>query len=145
MAEADGADPQPLRGGPSPEGGSGGVYGFGAGRGRGPGKRFGLGGAGFYTPLRGGGGPFHDADGFDDDDDASSAASRVVNAFDGAAVDYVYDGGPRIQEFERPPRLQRPGVFFIPFRPTGDTAFTAEFNNGSRNAIEAEILYMACN
>lgn len=141
-AAADGPHSQP-RGGDAPAAGWGGADGVELGRGRGAGGGFGGGGAGGYGLL--GGGAFDDPDGDDGDDDpASRAATRVANAFDAAAVDYVYHRGPRIQGFERPPRLQRAGTFPAPFRPTGDTAFAAEFNNGSRNAIEAEVLYMAC-
>lgn len=68
----------------------------------------------------------------------------MANAFDAAAVEHIYNCGPRIRGFERPPRLSGPGTFPVPFRPTDDTAFSTEFSNGSCNAIEAEVLFMVC-
>lgn len=95
-------------------------------------------------PARGGGGAFADQPDDGDDSNFSRANSRIANAFDAAAVEFVYNSGPRILGFERPPRLGGPGTFPLPFRPTGDTAFAAEFSNGSRNSIEAELLFIVC-
>lgn len=83
------------------------------------------------------------------DDGASSAASGAGRggpraAFSRAAVDAVYDGRPRIEGFELPSRLAYAGVFPEPFKPSGDTDFSAEFGGGGRNAKEASVLYMAC-
>lgn len=103
--------------------------------------RFGRGGSGSAV-----GGAFDDRDDGDGNGDCPTrAAASISNVFDTTAVDCIYFCGPRIQGFERPPRLQGARTFPIPFRPTGDTAFAAEFDNGSRNSIEAEGLYVACN
>lgn len=65
-------------------------------------------------------------------------------AFSGAAVDAVYNSCPGIEVLDLPPRLSRPGTFPVPFKPVGDTDYTAELGHGGRNAIEAHVLYMGC-
>lgn len=94
-------------------------------------------GVGSGAPSPHGAGPASGAAGV-----GRGAAPRA--AFSGAAVDAVYNGCPSIEGFDLLSRLTRPGTFPVPFKPTGDTDYTAEFGNGGRNAIEAHVLYMGC-
>lgn len=59
-------------------------------------------------------------------------------------MDAVYNGCPGIVGFDLLSRLSRAGTLPVPFKPVGDTDYTAQVGHGGRNAIEAHVLYKGC-